>query len=331
MAIDDSRLPLVLPASVARVQDDGRPTKPLIDNEFATRQWYLQNAVDLDQKITTVEGSVDTLSGSVEDITAVVANPDGSLTAQKLSTVSAQGITNSGKITDLTAVVANPDGSITAGRLNTVSTAVSGNTASIATVTSSVNGISVKYGVQGTINGVTGGFIFQGVLKNDGSVSYDMEFQSNVLIYGNLLVTGTVNNLQLANNAVSQMLSTPGTGGSVSQAITLRSTSTVLIQVISEGAVMAGGGGGTNSYQAWSSFPNVTLSRNGTTLKTVDCSFDSAQAGGTTYSRRPTTFFFRDAPGAGTFTYQAVCNDAFTPGTAGGAGAITITLTELSK
>jgi hypothetical protein len=88
-----------------------------------------------------------------------------------------------------------------------------------------------RFGVVGTINGTSGGFTFIGVLKNDGtSPTYAMEFDVNtfrirdpatdlnktvflynsgkfeftgdVSINGNLVITGTIDTLQLANDAV---------------------------------------------------------------------------------------------------------------------------------
>lgn len=88
----------------------------------------------------------------------------------------------------------------------TADSRVDTNTSSISTLTSSVNGISVKYGIQGTINAQTGGFVFTGVLKNDGSVSYNMEINSNVTISGDLLVTGTVRNAALEALAATNLV-----------------------------------------------------------------------------------------------------------------------------
>jgi hypothetical protein len=91
---------------------------------------------------------------------------------------------------------------------------VDANTAAVSTLTSSVDGMSVRYGVQGTINAQTGGFLFTGVLRNDGSVSYNMEINSNVTISGNLLVTGTVRNAALEALAVTNTVyaSSPASG-----------------------------------------------------------------------------------------------------------------------
>lgn len=61
-------------------------------------------------------------------------------------------------------------------QVNTVETSVAGNTSSISTLQSSYNGLAVKYGVIGTINGTTGGFLLEGIEKLDGTVTYDVTF-----------------------------------------------------------------------------------------------------------------------------------------------------------
>jgi hypothetical protein len=64
----------------------------------------------------------------------------------------------------------------------------------------------VRFGVNGYINGSTGGFVFTGLLRNDGSVQYNMEFWSNVTIYGDLLVTGSINSDKYQYGSISQMV-----------------------------------------------------------------------------------------------------------------------------
>lgn len=63
-----------------------------------------------------------------------------------------------------------------ASQINSVETTVGDNTADISTLQTSYNGLAVKYGVIGTINGTTGGFLLEGIEKLDGSVTYDVTF-----------------------------------------------------------------------------------------------------------------------------------------------------------
>jgi hypothetical protein len=93
-------------------------------------------------------------------------------------------------------------------------TRVDSNTASLTQTMNTVNGLSVLYGVQGTINGETGGFQFTGVLKNDGTVAYDMEFNSNVRILGDLILSGTVRNSTLEALAATNTVYASSPSGS---------------------------------------------------------------------------------------------------------------------
>lgn len=109
---------------------------------------------------------------------------------------------NAAAITQEAVTRANADGSL-ASQITGLTTIVGNNTASISTLQGSYDGLAVKYGVTGTINGQTGGFVLTGVGKNDGSAAYNLEITSNVTINGNLLVNGTVKNQGLEDYAVS--------------------------------------------------------------------------------------------------------------------------------
>lgn len=71
--------------------------------------------------------------------------------------------------------------------LTVLETTVNGNTSSLSVVAASVDGIEVKYGVTGTINGTTGGFVFGGVVQLDGSVSYTVEISGDLLVDGSII------------------------------------------------------------------------------------------------------------------------------------------------
>lgn len=89
MAIDESKLPYVMPASVPRVTADGRPTTHLINWEELTRNWYYTNAVATDKRITEVKAETDqAIARFNEDITALVTKTDALV--QKVDTVEAQ-------------------------------------------------------------------------------------------------------------------------------------------------------------------------------------------------------------------------------------------------
>ena len=76
--------------------------------------------------------------------------------------------------------------SAVASTVTTLATTVGANTANISTTLSSLNGVKVQYGVIGTINGITGGFAFTGIQKLDGSVSFAVEIQGNLIVNGSI-------------------------------------------------------------------------------------------------------------------------------------------------
>lgn len=286
-ALEGLDQPPVLPAHVARVTPEGKPTRYTLDWEEFTHFFYKQALTGLDSRVTTVESTattdIATLTARVRTEETTRADADGAM-AQRIVTVEADykaaDRTTTARIeteetarvnadaalatrtTTLEASVNTPStgnnptfarllteegaratadsalasrassleaevsaarsGSATlkarvdavdlarvngdnalAARVSTVETTSNNNSASITTLQSSMNGVQVKYGVQGYVNGVTGGFVLTGILKNDGSVAYNLEIDSNVTINGNLVVNGTLGYQKLAANSVT--------------------------------------------------------------------------------------------------------------------------------
>jgi predicted phage tail protein len=92
-----------------------------------------------------------------------------------------------------------------ASSISTVSTKVDGHTASLSTIQSSVDGIKVQYGVIGTIDGTTGGFLLSGIKSLDGTVSFTMEMS------GSLIVSNSISADKLAVNSLSAVTGNMGT------------------------------------------------------------------------------------------------------------------------
>lgn len=88
----------------------------------------------------------------------------------------------------LTVRVNNVEGQVaaTAQSLQTLSTTVNGNTSTLTTVQQSVNGVRLQYGVVGSINGQTGGFLLQGARRLDGSVTYTMGIHADLFVDGSI-------------------------------------------------------------------------------------------------------------------------------------------------
>jgi hypothetical protein len=193
--IDFAKLPPVLPATVARTEESGLATKELIDWEQYTRDWFKRTAVNLQKRSETVEASFeDAYAGFHEEITAL-ADADIAQVSQ-ITTLEARIGDTEAEI-EIERVARTTRDSAFAGQLQSFSTTLDGQTAQIQTVTASVDGVKVQYGVVGTIDGARGGFVFQGLRQLGGGVTFGMIIDANVTINGNLLVNGSISSSKL--------------------------------------------------------------------------------------------------------------------------------------
>lgn len=119
-----------------------------------------------------------------------------------------------------------------ASSVTTLSTTVGQNTSTLTIQGQSIDGISLKYGVTGSIGGVAGGFVLSGAQRNDGGAIFGLEIIANVIIHGDLLITGTVTNPKIAAQAVSNQSGAAGAvgpGGAIFTALTVRAGASVLL------------------------------------------------------------------------------------------------------
>ena len=186
--------------------------------------------------------------------------------------------------------------------LSSLQTTVNGNTANISQLISSTDGLKLKYGLVGSINGVTGGFVLTGVGKNDGTATYNLEINSNVTINGNLIVSGTVTNTQLAANAVSRSVFNKNT-----------TVSSVPIQAKVSLTVRAGAnvlliGTFDDFYQLSGILPtyNISVGRTGVghlKSSTIATAYNTTSGGTTTYYNNSVCIFVEENVPAGTHEY----------------------------
>ena len=102
---------------------------------------------------------------------------------------------------------------VIAGTVTTLTTRVDTNEATLVATQTVTNATALRYSVTGTINGVTGGFTFSGIQRNNGGAVFNFEVNSNMSIHGNLLVTGTITNSKLADLIIStQPIPAPNSG-----------------------------------------------------------------------------------------------------------------------
>ena len=98
-----------------------------------------------------------------------------------------------------------------AGWVYSADTRIDANSASITSLMSTTNGLSAQWSMQATIDGVTGGLIFSGLKRADGTgVTYNLELNSNVVINGSLLVNGSITSTQIAPATIANSNMAPG-------------------------------------------------------------------------------------------------------------------------
>lgn len=205
----------------------------MITGQRGPAEYSLQEGMISIRKSLTVAGA--TITASIRELNEVLVAADKAL-AQRTTIIEAEIVGARGGQLNLAARItevntARIDGdAVLAASILTLETTVGNNTAILTVQQASINGLEVRYSVTGFINGVTGGFVFSGVQRNDGGAVFTTEFFSNVIIHGSLLVTGTVDNPQITANAVSNMSSASGTvgaGGLVQTGLTVRAGASV--------------------------------------------------------------------------------------------------------
>lgn len=116
--------------------------------------------------------------------------------------------------------------------INTVSTTVGEHSASLTVQQTSIDGIELKYGVTGFIGGISGGFVLTGAQQVGGGAIFGLEITANVIINGDLLITGTVTNPKIGPQAVSNQsgwTGAVGPGGIAYTPLSVRSGASVLV------------------------------------------------------------------------------------------------------
>jgi hypothetical protein len=94
--------PPALPANVARVTADGRPTQHLLNWELFQTDWFRSNIVATDQRIDAVKATADGASAAVSTETNARVSADAAL-AEQITTVSATANSANGKANQATA------------------------------------------------------------------------------------------------------------------------------------------------------------------------------------------------------------------------------------
>lgn len=148
----------------------------------------------LAQQVTTLEVSIDDNAAAILSEQTARATADEAI-ATEIGVLTAIVDDNTAAIVNESVARSTADGAI-ASDIEALTTTVGDNTAELDIVATSVDGIEVKFGVTGTINGATGGFLFTGTQKLGGGAIFGVE------INGNLLVNGTITGSKIAALAI---------------------------------------------------------------------------------------------------------------------------------
>jgi hypothetical protein len=172
----------------------------------------------LTTRVTVTEGNVSTISQAVTSLQATVSTQGGQIQA------------NAQAAQTLTARADNVDGQLSAqaSSLQALGTTVNGHTATLTTYGASIDGQKVQFGVTGNIDGTTGGFVFTGVKRLDGAVSYSLNISADVFVDGTitarkLAAQQLIVNGQLFDLAATQTVPAASDGTFVDAPIAVRS------------------------------------------------------------------------------------------------------------
>jgi hypothetical protein len=282
---DPLTVPAVMPVTVRRTNEQGFPRQALLDYEQALQGWMKANVANTNTRLNLVSEEVDGAYAAVATEAIARAAGDSALAAE----------------------------------LTTLETTVGDNTAELAILSASIDGIAVKYAVTGTINGVTGGFVLTGIQQLGGGASYLLEITSDVVINGNLLVTGTVETVAVASHAISQVAFSASGGINTGVGITVRTGATV--------AVTASFNGLAGTYFPLSASPGtVYVERDGVLIGSVATNFEASGSGSSAgISFLQTTVLCQDSPGGGYHDYIVHS------GNGAGVGGVAILVQELAR
>ena len=169
--------------------------------------------------------NVAAINSNIQNQATVAANATNTVAAQ----LNALTSTYNGQVASYNSQIATLSGTqgTQATSITTLNTNVGNNSASISTLSSSVNGISAKYVLAATIDGVTGGLDLQGSQRADGTGAvFALNINANVTINGNLLVSGSVGSTKISMAKFSATGSTVAIGNGANTAMSAYSTVT---------------------------------------------------------------------------------------------------------
>ncbi|TXN78272.1 hypothetical protein [Methylobacterium sp. WL8] len=230
-------------------------------------------------------------------------------------------------ISNLSAYASQIDGQVQtqASSIQALSTTQAGHTATLTTYGTSINGQSVQFGVTGSIDGQTGGFVFDGVRRLDGAVSYSLKIRGDVIVDGTLTARTLaaqqlIVNGQLFDAAATQVAAAASSGTSTGVSINLRGSGNVVILAFFRSNSASGSQAGPG---------NFLITRDGVSapLETVPASFAlyKPDSGNLQFYPGSMCIAAIENPGVGNFTYRCQHTNGQ------GIGGVKIVVLEQSK
>lgn len=198
-------------------------------DQLTTRVTFAENSITAESsRITALESTVSSQGGAISGqatalqqlTTRTTATENGvQSNSQSISalsaTVSGQGGqigSNAQAVSQLQARADNVDGLLSsqASSIQSLSTTQQGHTATLTTYGASIDGQKVQFGVTGYIDGTSGGFVFTGVKRLDGTVSYTVNISGDLFVDRSitapkLAVQQLILNGQIFDGAVSSI------------------------------------------------------------------------------------------------------------------------------
>ncbi len=145
-----------------------------------------------------------TVNGRIDTEIVTRSTETGALSA-RIDTLSASTNNSFASVNQSLLVQANQIGAISSS-LTTLTTTVNGHTSQLSIIGASIDGVKAQYGVLITIDGQTGGYVFSGIKKLDGTVSYELAIKGNVIVDGSITASkigvGQVTAVQIAAGSI---------------------------------------------------------------------------------------------------------------------------------
>jgi hypothetical protein len=265
---DPLTVPKVMDQSVRRTLPDGRPAQALLDYEQQLQAWMKANVANTNTRLTTVEETAGSANAAVIVEANARATADSAMATQITTLTSSIG-TVSANLTTESTTRATADTALST-TITTVNASIDDQMANGAvkfTAVAAPGGAAAAYEIQLTASGYLAGLQVLADTTYGGSIGMRAHqftfvdsgtatrvlyysggawnFYSTVVIHGNLIVDGTINNAEMVNNAITQVAWAVGSSSPVGVGITIRQSAYLVIRGSSSGGSVGGVGSGT--------------------------------------------------------------------------------------